>query len=46
MFLRFSFQIANQKGYRDFEVVPDEILDLAEKKWDWDKYMKDFKQSL
>ena len=40
MFLRFLYQLAYKEGYRDFEIVPDEILDLAEKKWDWNKFMK------
>jgi putative phosphoesterase len=37
MFLRFLYKLAYKEGYRDFEIVPDEILELAEKEWDWDK---------
>jgi len=40
MFLRFSYQLAFKKGYRNFDFIPDEIIELAEKKWDWTKYMK------
>jgi hypothetical protein len=32
------YKLAYKEGYRDFEVVPDEILELAEKKWDWNKF--------
>jgi len=38
MFLRFLDQLAHKEGYNDFEIVPDEILELAEEKWDWNKY--------
>ncbi|MHA2127819.1 MAG: metallophosphoesterase family protein [Promethearchaeota archaeon] len=38
IFLRFLYKLAYKEGYRDFEVVPDEILELAEKKWDWNKF--------
>ena len=41
MFLRFLYQLAYKEGYRNFEVVPDEILELAEKEWDWDKFTKE-----
>jgi putative phosphoesterase len=41
MFLRFLYQLAYKEGYRDFKVVPDEVLELAEKTWDWDKFTKD-----
>jgi putative phosphoesterase len=40
MFLRYSYQLAFDKGYRNFDIVPDEILKVAEKKWNWNKYMK------
>ncbi|MFW9939628.1 MAG: metallophosphoesterase family protein [Candidatus Thorarchaeota archaeon] len=40
MFLRFLYKLAYDKGYRDFEIMPDELLDLAEKKWDWNKFTK------
>ena len=36
LFFKFVKEIAFQKGYDEYEVIPDEILDLAEKKWDWD----------
>jgi len=37
-FLNFLYQLAYKEGYRNFEVAPDEILELAEKKWDWGKF--------
>ncbi len=40
-FLRFTYQLAYKEGYRDFEVVPDKILELAEKKWDWNKFLNE-----
>lgn len=41
MFLRFSYQLAYEEGYRNFEIIPDEVLELAEKKWDWNKFMNE-----
>jgi hypothetical protein len=41
MFLRFMYQLTHKKGYRNFEVVPDEVLELAAKKWDWNKFTKE-----
>jgi putative phosphoesterase len=40
MFLRFSYQLAYKEGYKNLGLLPDDILELAEKKWDWTKYMK------
>jgi putative phosphoesterase len=40
MFLRFSYHLAHQEKHRNVKVIPDEILDLAEKKWDWNKFTK------
>ncbi|MFX0030563.1 MAG: metallophosphoesterase family protein [Candidatus Hermodarchaeota archaeon] len=40
LFLRFLYHLAYKEGYRDFKVAPDEILELAEKKFEWNKYMK------
>jgi putative phosphoesterase len=41
MFLRFMYQLAYKEEYRDFEVVPDNVVELAEKKWDWNKFWKE-----
>ena len=40
LFLKFAIKIAFEKGYKNFKVVPDEILELAAKKWDWSKFKK------
>jgi hypothetical protein len=37
-FIEFLYQLAYEKGYRDFEVVPDKIVELADKKFDFDKF--------
>ncbi|MFW9823626.1 MAG: metallophosphoesterase family protein [Candidatus Thorarchaeota archaeon] len=37
-FLEFLYQLTYDKGYRDFEVVPDKIVELADKKFDFNKF--------
>ena len=40
LFLTFANQLAFEKGYKNIDVIPDEILELAAKKWDWSKFIK------
>jgi len=41
MFLRFVYKLAYKEGYRDAKFIPDKVLELAEKKWDWNKYIRE-----
>jgi putative phosphoesterase len=37
-FLPYAFRLADAAGFQDCQVVPDEIWDLAERTFNWDRY--------
>lgn len=37
-FFEFLHELAEKQGLHDFEIFPDEILELADKKWDWNNF--------
>jgi putative phosphoesterase len=37
-FLPYAYQLAEAAGYQDCQVVPDEIWDLAERTFNWDRF--------
>lgn len=37
-FFKFLQELAEKEGYKDYDFFPDELLELAEKKWDWNIY--------